>query len=65
MSSVNSIGGGGLFHQNRGVFQPVIFISCSLPVGHLSTYQMYETSSCEPCAYEDRTQVHQLDGIAG
>lgn len=32
---------------------------------HLSTYQMYEPSSCEPCAYEDGTQVHQLDGIAG
>lgn len=32
---------------------------------HLSTYQMYESSSCEPCAYEDGTQVHQLDGIAG
>lgn len=26
---------------------------------------MYESSSCEPCAYEDGTQVHQLDGIAG
>lgn len=25
---------------------------------------MYESSSCEPCAYEDGTQVHQLDGIA-
>lgn len=25
---------------------------------------MYEASSCEPCAYEDGTQVHQLDGIA-
>lgn len=26
---------------------------------------MYESSSCEPCAYEDGTQVHQLDGITG
>lgn len=25
---------------------------------------MYEPRSCEPCAYEDGTQVHQLDGIA-
>lgn len=27
------------------------------------THQMNESCSCEPCAYEDGTQVHQLDGI--
>lgn len=27
------------------------------------THQMNESCSSEPCAYEDGTQVHQLDGI--
>lgn len=31
----------------------------------MKTHQMYESSSCEPCADEDGAQVHQLDRIAG